>query len=105
MKSFWCQRFHCISHPSCTFPNSEESTAIPGVGVDALLANGKLDRFKNGPIYWIDSADSNPCIGKSVIVLYYYLVLFIVLLCCEQDLLSSLFSFPSFSLLSCMSIL
>ena len=53
---------------------SEESTAIPGVGVDALLDNGKLDRFKNGPIYWIDSADSNPCIGKSIVVLYYCLL-------------------------------
>lgn len=42
----------------------EESTAIPGVGVDGLLKDGKLERFKDGPIYWIDSADNNPCVGK-----------------------------------------
>lgn len=29
-----------------------------------LLKNGKLDKLKNGPIYWIDSADMDPCIGN-----------------------------------------
>ena len=47
------------------FIAAEESTAIPDVGVDALLKHGKLDKFKNGPIYWVDSADSNPCIGTA----------------------------------------
>ena len=37
---------------------SEESTAIPGVGVDKLMEVGKLDRVKNGPVFWVDSADS-----------------------------------------------
>ena len=47
---------------SCSF-NSEENGVIPDVGVDMLLKNGKLDKLKNGPIYWIDSADVDPCIG------------------------------------------
>lgn len=42
----------------------EESTAIPDVGIDGLLKNKKLDKLINGPVYWIDSADGHPCIGK-----------------------------------------
>ena len=47
-------------------PHSEESTAIQGVGVDMLVKDGKLDHLKNGPIYWVDSADVNPCMGEVV---------------------------------------
>ena len=43
---------------------SEESTAIPGVGVDKLVKTGRLEGLKNGPIFWVDSSDSNPRIGK-----------------------------------------
>jgi acetylornithine deacetylase len=43
--------------------SSEESPAIPGVGVDKLVKTGKLEGLKNGPIFWVDSADSNPRIG------------------------------------------
>ena len=46
--------------PAC----SEESMAIPGVGVDKLVETGKLDHLKGGPLFWVDSADSNPCMGK-----------------------------------------
>ena len=28
----------------------------PGVGVDGLMAHGRLDKLKNGPVYWIDCA-------------------------------------------------
>ena len=45
--------------------HSEESTAIPGVGVDKLMEVGKLDELKNGPIFWVDSADSHPCMGTA----------------------------------------
>ena len=45
--------------------SSEESAAIPGVGVDKLVETGRLEFLKNGPIFWVDSADSNPRIGKS----------------------------------------
>ena len=58
-----------LSHPhtltlTLSPPHSEESTAIPGVGVDMLMKDGKLDHLKNGPIYWVDSADVNPCMGE-----------------------------------------
>ena len=46
--------------------HSEESTAVPDVGVDMLMKDGKLDHLKNGPIYWVDSADVNLCMGKTV---------------------------------------
>ena len=50
-----------------SYPHSEESTAVPDVGVDMLMKDGKLDHLKNGPIYWVDSADVNPCMGKTVV--------------------------------------
>lgn len=31
--------------------------------MDALLKHKKLDRFLDGPVYWVDSADSQPSIG------------------------------------------
>ena len=37
--------------------------AIPGVGVDKLVETGKLDHLKGGPVFWVDSADSHPCMG------------------------------------------
>ena len=42
---------------------SEESMAIPGVGVDKLVETGRLDHLKGGPVFWVDSADSHPCMG------------------------------------------
>ncbi|EPS71024.1 hypothetical protein M569_03733, partial [Genlisea aurea] len=59
------------------FIASEENSSIPGVGVDALVKEGLLDKLKHGPLYvlidsffcgsllgfWIDTADKQPCIG------------------------------------------
>mmetsp|Transcript_78358 Transcript_78358/g.196735 ORF Transcript_78358/g.196735 Transcript_78358/m.196735 type:complete len:541 (+) Transcript_78358:65-1687(+) len=36
-----------------------------GVGVDAVVKDGKLEEVKKGPVYWVDSADSQPCCGTS----------------------------------------
>lgn len=36
-----------------------------GVGVDLVVQAGNLDEAKNGPVYWVDSADSQPCCGTS----------------------------------------
>jgi len=36
-----------------------------GIGVDACVNRGKLDEVKGGPIYWVDSADSQPCCGTA----------------------------------------
>lgn len=30
-----------------------------------VMKNGYLDGIKNGPVFWIDSADSEPCIGTA----------------------------------------
>lgn len=35
------------------------------VGVDVVLNRGKLEECKQGPVYWVDSADSQPCCGSS----------------------------------------
>ncbi|KAL2643014.1 hypothetical protein R1flu_010601 [Riccia fluitans] len=42
--------------------NEENSTTL-GVGIDALVKDGLLDDLKNGPLFWIDVADMQPCIG------------------------------------------
>jgi len=36
-----------------------------GIGVDAVVAAGKMDALKAGPVVWIDSADSQPCVGTA----------------------------------------
>ncbi|CAI9784966.1 unnamed protein product [Fraxinus pennsylvanica] len=45
------------------FIASEENSSIPGVGIDALAKDGLLDKLKHGPLFWIDTADKQPCIG------------------------------------------
>ncbi|EEF42427.1 acetylornithine deacetylase [Ricinus communis] len=45
------------------FIANEENSAITGVGVDALVQDGLLDKLKGGPLFWIDTADKQPCIG------------------------------------------
>ena len=36
-----------------------------GVGVDMVVKSGKIDELRNGTVYWIDSADSQPCTGTA----------------------------------------
>ncbi|GMH09219.1 hypothetical protein Nepgr_011059 [Nepenthes gracilis] len=45
------------------FIANEENSAITGVGVDELVKNGLLKKLKDGPLFWIDTADKQPCIG------------------------------------------
>lgn len=47
---------------------SEENSSIPEVGVDMLMKNGHLDDIKRGPVFWVDSADSQPCIGTAAAI-------------------------------------
>ena len=49
---------------TCVFIASEEANG-PGIGVDGLVANGKMDHCKAGPVIWVDCADSQPCIGTA----------------------------------------
>ena len=58
---------HTHTHPRIHTCYSEESNLIRGVGVDKMMECGKLDHLKNGPIYWVDSADINPCMGEEVV--------------------------------------
>jgi hypothetical protein len=39
------------------------SQQLTGIGVDELVKRGLLDKCKEGPLYWVDTADSQPCIG------------------------------------------
>lgn len=50
------------------FIASEENSTIPEVGVDMLMKHGYLEKLKAGPVYWIDSADSQPCIGTAAAI-------------------------------------
>lgn len=42
---------------------NEELSSVSGIGIGKLVKDGKLDHLKNGPVYWIDSADFGPTIG------------------------------------------
>jgi len=51
----------------CVLIASEEaeSTPVPQCGVEHLLADGRLEPLKAGPVFWVDSADSQPCMGTA----------------------------------------
>ncbi|XXG77929.1 hypothetical protein AAC387_Pa08g1979 [Persea americana] len=45
------------------FIANEENSSVLGIGVDALVKDGLLNKLKEGPLFWIDTADKQPCIG------------------------------------------
>ncbi|XP_077235294.1 peptidase M20/M25/M40 family protein [Tasmannia lanceolata] len=45
------------------FIANEENSSVLGVGVDMLVKDGLLNKLKEGPLFWIDTADKQPCIG------------------------------------------
>ena len=47
------------------FIANEENGAFKGVGVDQLDKEGYMEDLKGGPLFWIDSADSQPCVGTA----------------------------------------
>jgi len=47
------------------FIANEENGTFPGIGVDQLDKEGYLEPLKAGPVFWIDSADSQPCVGTA----------------------------------------
>ena len=47
------------------FIANEENGSFVGIGVDQLAKEGYLDSLKAGPLFWIDAADSQPCIGTA----------------------------------------
>jgi len=42
---------------------NEESSPVSGIGLDYLLARGRLDPLAGGPVYWLDAADFGPTVG------------------------------------------
>ena len=42
---------------------NEELSSVGGIGIGKLVKDGKLDHLKDGPLYWLDSADFGPTIG------------------------------------------
>ncbi|XP_043718380.1 acetylornithine deacetylase-like [Telopea speciosissima] len=50
------------------FIANEENSSILGVGVDELVKHGLLNKLKEGPLYWIDTADKQPCIGTGGLI-------------------------------------
>jgi acetylornithine deacetylase len=50
------------------FIANEENSSTLGIGVDKLDQEGRLQEIKNGPVFWIDAADSEPCIGTAGVV-------------------------------------
>uniref|UniRef100_A0A3Q7HRC7 Acetylornithine deacetylase n=3 Tax=Solanum lycopersicum TaxID=4081 RepID=A0A3Q7HRC7_SOLLC len=50
------------------FIASEENASIQGIGVDALDKDGWFDKLKEGPLFWIDTADKQPCIGTGGVI-------------------------------------
>ncbi len=42
---------------------NEEMSNTHGVGINRLVKEGKLAHLKDGPLYWLDSADFGPTIG------------------------------------------
>eukprot|EP00197_Chlamydomonas_leiostraca_P004747 CAMPEP_0202867528 /NCGR_PEP_ID=MMETSP1391-20130828/9483_1 /ASSEMBLY_ACC=CAM_ASM_000867 /TAXON_ID=1034604 /ORGANISM="Chlamydomonas leiostraca, Strain SAG 11-49" /LENGTH=429 /DNA_ID=CAMNT_0049547581 /DNA_START=14 /DNA_END=1303 /DNA_ORIENTATION=- len=47
---------------------NEENSKVLGIGVDELVKRGEMSHLKQGPLYWVDVADSQPCIGTGGIL-------------------------------------
>lgn len=43
---------------------ADEENGAGNCGVERVAEMGKMEFMKNGPVYWLDCADSQPCIGK-----------------------------------------
>jgi len=44
---------------------NEEMSNTRGVGIAQLVKDGKLDHLKEGPLYWLDSANFGPTLGTA----------------------------------------
>ena len=50
---------------------NEENQAVKDIGVDRLMATGKMDHIKKGPVIWVDCSDSQPCIGTASSIVWF----------------------------------
>lgn len=53
---------------------NEEEAPLPELGLDYVVATGAMDELRNGPIYWLDSADFGPTIGTGGVAMWELLV-------------------------------
>ena len=47
---------------------NEENSSLQGIGIDELVRRGMIAHLKKGFVYWVDSADKQPCIGTAGMV-------------------------------------
>lgn len=47
------------------FIANEENSSKMGIGIDEMEKQGELKRLKNGPVFWVDSADFGPTLGTA----------------------------------------
>lgn len=53
---------------------NEELSNVGGIGLGQLVKDGKLNHLKQGPVYWLDSADFGPTIGTAGMAIWRLLV-------------------------------
>jgi len=44
---------------------NEENSSVTGVGIDEMERQGELNKLKDGPLYWVDSANFGPTLGTA----------------------------------------
>lgn len=44
---------------------NEEDSPLPEIGLDYVVASGRMDALRGGPVYWLDSADFGPTVGTA----------------------------------------
>ena len=50
--------------------SNEEEAPVAELGLDYVVAQGKLDELARGPIYWLDSADFGPTVGTGGVAMW-----------------------------------
>lgn len=49
---------------------NEEEAPLPEIGLDYVVAQGKLEALRDGTIYWLDSADFGPTVGTGGVAMW-----------------------------------
>lgn len=47
------------------FIANEEDSSVPGVGIDEMMKHNELNHLKNGPLFWVDSANFGPTLATA----------------------------------------
>ena len=53
---------------------NEEEAPLAEIGLDYVVDQGHLDTLKNGPVYWLDSADFGPTVGTGGVAMWELMV-------------------------------